>query len=109
MKLIMAIVRKHDEKMITRELMKGGFGATMITSQGGFLRSGTATLLVGTHAERVSYAIDILKKTCRSRKYDINKVTREYSPIIENEYENRETVVGGATVFVLNIEESIKI
>ncbi|MCL2751156.1 MAG: cyclic-di-AMP receptor [Firmicutes bacterium] len=109
MKLILAIVNKFDSKTVVSELMKGGFSTTVVASQGGFLRNGTATLLLGTHAERVDYAIEILKHTCRSRKYDINKVTREYRPIVENEYENKEIVVGGATVFVLNIEESIKI
>lgn len=109
MKLILAIVSKTDSKEVLSELMKGGFGVTVISSEGGFLREGRTTLLVGVHEERMSLAIDILKKNCRSRKYDISKVAKEYRPIIENEYEKKEVVVGGATVFVLDVAESIKI
>lgn len=108
MKLVMAVVNKSDSKAVVKELMKGGFLVTKFASTGGFLKIGTTTLLIGTSSERVNKALEIIKNVCKQHKYDIGKVERENRAEIENE-NGKEIVVGGATVFVLEMEQLIKI
>ena len=108
MKLIIAVVNKSDSKTLVKELMKGGFLVTKMASAGGFLKIGTTTLFIGTNAERAGKAIDIIKSVCKEHTYDTGKVAREYRTAIENEY-GKEIIVGGATIFVVEMEQIIKI
>ena len=62
MKLIIAIVHHTDGEEILRALTEAGFRATRITSSGGFLRRGNATLLIGTEADQVASAVDLIKE-----------------------------------------------
>ena len=107
MKLIIAVVNKSDTKEIVKSLLKGGFSVTKMSSTGGFLKVGTNTLLIGTHSERADQAIAIIRNTCKQHKYDTSKVIRDFRSAIEND--NKEIVVGGATVFVVETEKIIKI
>ncbi|HEY8423285.1 MAG TPA: cyclic-di-AMP receptor [Clostridia bacterium] len=107
MKLLIAIVSKSDTKPLIKSLLQGGFSVTRISSTGGFLKVGTNTLLIGTQAERADKAVEIIKTTCKQHKYDSSKVIREYRSAIEND--NKEIVVGGATIFVLETEKIIKV
>ncbi len=108
MKLVIAIINKSDSKLVVKELMKGGFLVTKMSSAGGFLKVGTSTLFIGTHAERVEKAIDIIKSVSKEHKYVIGKVVTEQRSAIENE-NGKEIVVGGATVFVVEMEQILKI
>ena len=62
MKLIIAIVHHTDGEDILRALTEAGFRVTRIASSGGFLRRGSATLLVGAEAEKVSSAVQIIRE-----------------------------------------------
>jgi len=109
MKLIMAIVDKKDEKHISAELMKGGFVVTKMATGGGFLRSRSTTLISAVENEQVPRALDIVKTTSHAHKYGVHQMT----PAARTYYggsglTSAEIVVGGATVFVLNVEESYK-
>ena len=52
MKMIFAIVRKEDEGFVIERLNKEKISVTKLSSTGGFLRKGNATLMIGTEAER---------------------------------------------------------
>jgi len=109
MKLIMAIVDKKDEKFITPELMKGGFVVTKMATGGGFLRGGSTTLLLAVENEQVQRALDIIKTTSHGHKYTAHQLTPEARVHYGGTgLAAAEIVVGGATVFVLNVEESHK-
>ena len=108
MKLIIAVVNKSDSKSLVRELMRGGFLVTKMSSSGGFLKVGTSTLFIGTNAERAAKAVDIIKSVCKEHKYDTDKVVREFRSVIDGE-NSKEIVIGGATVFVVEMEQIIKI
>jgi len=109
MKMILAIVNDEDGPKVMNELNKRNFGVTKLGSTGGFLRVGNTTLLLGLEEEKVSEAIDIIKSKSKSRKQVVN------SSIIPNGSGGMympypvEVVVGGATVFVLNIEQYEKV
>lgn len=112
MKLIMAIVHNSDVKSITEEMMKGSFSLTKIGSTGGILKSGMTTLISAVRNERVQQALDIISTSSHSRKYAAT--SRSVDSTAYGNIANLggdlggEIVVGGATVFVLNIEENYK-
>jgi uncharacterized protein YaaQ len=108
MKLIMAIINGADEKAVTNEMMKEGYYVTKLAGTGGFLRAGTATLISAVNNERVEGALEILKRVGKGRKYDLAKVPSSSRQLAQEFFEKTEIVVGGATVFVLNIEQFFK-
>lgn len=106
MKLIMAIINDSDVKEVTRALVNGGFYVTKIGSSGGFMRGGMTTIISAVQDEKKNAALEILKVSTHSRKY------RTSAKMIDNKafapQKAEEIVVGGATVFVLNVEENYK-
>ncbi len=109
MKLIMAIINDSDVKEVTRAMMNGGFYVTKIGSSGGFMRSGMTTIISAVHDERKNAALEILKVSTHGRKYLMNEsvVDSKVSASIPANMSG-EIVVGGATVFILNVEENYK-
>lgn len=105
MKLIYVIVRNIDSGDVTQALNKQGFYVTKLASTGGFLREGNTTLMIGTGEDKVEEVIDIVKNTCGPRKQIIS------NPVGAGEYASMNIVVnvGGATIFVMDIDRFEKI
>ena len=109
MKLIVAIVQDEDSGRLVSEMMEHGFGVTKLATTGGFLRAGNTTLLVGVDDEKFDAAMAVIEKVCKSRKQiataptSMSGVNGVYSPY------PIEVMVGGATVFVLNVEQFVKL
>ena len=109
MKLIIAIVQDEDASRLINNLMTEGYGVTKLATTGGFLRAGNTTLLVGVEDEKLDTVKGIIEKVCKSRK----QVTTAPSPIsgttgVYVPYPI-EVTVGGATLFVLDVEQFHKI
>lgn len=103
MKLIVAVVQNRDADTTVDALISGDFHVTRLASTGGFLREGNTTLLMGLEDAQVEGAIQVLKRYCHRR--------RHYTPMplvgAESGFDlhgHIEVEVGGATVFVLDIE-----
>lgn len=103
MKLIIAIVQDQDADRTIQALNTAGLRVTRVASTGGFFSVGNTTLLIGVDDARVSSVIAILKETCERRTRLI--------PAGPNVVESAammgafiEVEVGGATIFVLNVE-----
>ena len=64
MKLIIAIVQDQDASKAVDELVAHGFGATRISTAGGFLKRGNSTILTGVEDQRANDVIQILRDTC---------------------------------------------
>ena len=109
MKLIVAIVQDEDASRLVSQLMNDGFGVTKLATTGGFLRAGNTTLLVGVDDEKFDRAMDVIERVCKSRKQiasqptSMTGVSGVYSPY------PIEVTVGGATVFVLSVDQFIKL
>ncbi|HBI72493.1 MAG TPA: hypothetical protein DEG06_00240 [Lachnospiraceae bacterium] len=105
MKLIYVIVRNNDSSQVTETLNRKGFYVTKMASTGGFLREGNTTLLIGTDEDKVDEVIDIVKKECGPRQqiFMNNMNPGEYSAM------NSVVNVGGATIFVMDVERFEKI
>ncbi len=103
MKLILAIVNNDDAHSVNTNLSKSGFFVTKISSTGGFLMSGNSTFLIGVNDEDVDHAIDIISKHSKKR-VQASPVDFSYSPATMTSFP-AEVTVGGATIFVLNVEK----
>lgn len=109
MKLIIAVVQDEDSQKLISKLMKAGYGVTKLATTGGFLRSGNTTLLIGVDNEKLDNAMEIIENVCKSRKQVATSptpmagATGMYVPYPV------EVTVGGATVFVVNVEEFKKV
>lgn len=111
MKLIYAIVHSDDSASVTEELNKAGFSVTKLASTGGFLKRGNTTLLIGTEEEKVEDAIHIIKEECGERKQmSFDTVCGAESLALASYLSVPVTVdVGGATIFVMDVERFEKI
>lgn len=106
MKLIIAIVHDDDANELLKMLVSKDFGVTKLASTGGFLKSGNTTIFMGTDDARVEEAIHIIENTCKTRK----QITTTASILGENAMVGLplEISVGGATVFIVDVENYIK-
>lgn len=109
MKLIIAVVQNEDVGRLLDSLQKEGIMVTKLSTSGGFLRSGNTTLLIGIEDERVKEVIDIISQKCKTRKQIVSSpVSNHPSAGVYIPYPI-EITIGGATVFVLNIEKFEKV
>lgn len=107
MKLITAIVNKEDARHVSGELVKAGFTVTRLSTTGGFLMAGNETLLIGTEDEKVDACIAVISEFSRQRT-EVVPSTASYGVGITTAYP-LEVTVGGATVFVTNVERFEKL
>jgi len=107
MKLIIAVIQDQDSNRLSKGLIENNFRATKLASTGGFLKSGNTTFMIGTEDIRVDRALQVIKENCRAREQLVSPV----SPMGGNADSfvpyPVEVEVGGATVFVLPIEQSL--
>jgi len=107
MKLIIAIVHDEDAHRLIKALTKTDFRVTKLASTGGFLKSGNTTLLIGTSEDEVDKAINLIEEKCKTRK----EITTTTALMGENNIMGMplEITVGGATVFVIDVEDYFKL
>lgn len=104
MKLTYAIVHDEDSPRLMAELNKSGYRVTKLNSSGGFLRSGNTTLMIVVEDEQLEEVLQIVRKYSSARKAAINtNVTPSSMGGAYIPYPV-EVTIGGATVFVLNVE-----
>ena len=108
MKLIMAVIQHEDEDALVQALEEANIGSTRIGSSGGFLRASNVTMMMAVSDEQVDPVVALLRKHCKRR-------TRHLYPLLPN-LEARERFlgsipveVGGATVFILPVDQMVKI
>ncbi len=68
MKMIYAIINHEDENEVIADLAAHGFSATKQATTGGFLKKANVTLMIGTTADKVIDAINIIKSKCYTKK-----------------------------------------
>lgn len=114
MKLIVAVVRDEFALSLTENLTKKGFGATKLASTGGFLKAGNTTFLVGVPAGQLDEAMDVIRAVCRSTKKlqgDLTFAEGSLKSAAANPAGPLPDAisVGGATVFVIDVEKMMKV
>lgn len=109
MKLIIAVIQNEDVGRLLDALQKEGVMATKLATSGGFLRTGNTTLMIGVEDDQVDRVIEIISQKCKTRRQVIS------SPMPSNPSSGVyipypiEVTIGGATIFILNVERFEKI
>lgn len=102
MKLLIAIVNNDDAYTVNANLNKSGFPATKIASTGGFLMNGNSTFLIGVSDEEVEKVIELIGAYSKKRVQPA-PVDAAYSASALGSVPS-EVTVGGATIFIMNVE-----
>jgi uncharacterized protein YaaQ len=111
MKLILAVVQADDANRVVQALNEAGFRVTRIATQGAWLRRENATLLIGVEDAQVGDVLRVLRSHAQRRTATIN-VPAESSALdgmMNASGMPVEVEVGGATVFVLDVERVARV
>lgn len=92
MKLIIAIVNDDDAFAVGNALLQNGYPATKMASAGGFLNLENTTFLLGVDEDRVDGVLELIKLHSSRRMQLMGGA------------EHGQVTVGGATVFVLDVD-----
>ena len=101
MKMIVAIVNSDDSGKLNRALTESGFSVTKLATTGGFLHAGNTTFLIGIDDDKVEQVMTIIRDTSKTHK----QIASSVAPFGGSIPIPIEIEVGGATVFVLNVEQ----
>ena len=94
LKLIIAIIQDDYITKVIKSLMESKIRTTKLSSSGGFLKAGNTTLLIGVEEEQVDNVVHIIEEQTRSKNVKSG---------------NREVRVGGANLFVMDMDKHLKI
>lgn len=108
MKLVIAVVQDKDSPRLAQNLVKTGIRATKLASTGGFLHAGNTTFLIGTPEERMDEVLDVIQASCKSREQVVTPMSPMGSQLESYVPYPVSVQVGGATVFVLDIEQFVQ-
>ena len=105
MKLVLAVVNNDDSAIVTSALTNEGFFVTTLSTTGGFLMAGNRTLMIGTDDDKVEKIKELLSQYCSTR----TQKTPQLGKGLMNGSIAEEVKVGGATYFVLDVNEFGKV
>lgn len=109
MKLIVSVIADQDAHNLLEELIKRGHRATKLASTGGFLKEGNTTMLIGVEDEQVDNVLEIISTICEVRKQVMTPISPLPGPAEAYIPFSVEVSVGGAIVFVLDVEKFLKV
>ena len=108
MKLVIGIINSDDANDLLAEITKASFQATKLSTSGGFLKMGNVTVLVGVEDEKVDEVVEIFKNCCSRRTQMIPTAP----PYLGEGFVSAAPVqvtIGGATLFIIDVEKMIKL
>lgn len=94
MKLIIAIIQDDYISNVLKTLMENKVRTTKLSSTGGFLKSGNTTLFIGVEDNEIDKVVELIKTQTESKNIKKGK---------------DEITVGGANLFVMDIDKYVKI
>lgn len=94
MKLIIAIIQDDYISNVLKKLMENKIRTTKLSSTGGFLKSGNTTLFIGVEDNEIDKVVDLIKDETKSKNVKTG---------------TDEITVGGANLFVMDIDKYVKI
>ena len=111
MKLVLAIVQDDDAIDLIEELTDKNYRVTKLATTGGFLESGNTTLMIGVEEKVVKDVVKVIEDVCKKRKEMVSTPTPSTIGSGSGMYMPYpiEVEVGGATVFVLDVDQFYKV
>jgi uncharacterized protein YaaQ len=108
-KLVIAIVNKHDARHLCDALVTAGFRLTELDSRGAFLRERNVTLLMAVAAEQVDNVLALIRQHCHARDQAVNLQPPDLRMVGDTVGQAMTVTVGGAQVFVLDVERDVQV
>ncbi len=107
MKLVLTIVSNDDAGKVMKALIKENFFVTKLSTTGGFLMTGNTTLLLGANEDKIDRIIEVIGTYSKTRsKLVPNSIVSEFGMFTTTPVE---VTVGGATIFILDVEKFVKL
>ena len=104
LKLVIIIASDADADRLMKTLIQQGYPATKVSSTGGFLHRGSATILSGVDAGEVDAVLAMVRTECHARNEYVPVQTLPFFGEGAALSEPVEVRVGGAIVFVVDVE-----
>jgi len=109
MKMVIAIVQDDDSLEVVETLTEKKFGVTKLATTGGFLKAGNTTLMIGVRKEQTDEVINIISEICKKREEVVVSSTPYAGDTGVYMQYPIEVQVGGATIFVIDVDKFIRI
>ena len=109
MKLLIAVVHSEDASATMDALNDRGISVTRFVSSGGFLQHKNVTLMSGIEDDRIEEVLGLIKENCRTRSEFMNPMPPLVEPGDFFVPYPVEVQVGGATVFIMNVDRFEKL
>ena len=107
MKMIIAIVNNDDSQDVMTALRKAHISVTKLASTGGFLMKGNTTFISGVENNEVDEVIELIREHSRRRTQLMPIDYSQFNPGMVSY--PVEVTVGGATIFVVDVEKFEKV
>jgi uncharacterized protein YaaQ len=101
-KLLIAVVHAQDAAQLVQALRAADLRVTEVLSRGGFLQARNAMLYIGVDDAQVDEAMRLIDENCKSRT---ESLPAEPLGVFEANWMPAEVTYGGATVFVVPLDE----
>ncbi|NLM06224.1 MAG: hypothetical protein GX219_04815 [Tissierellia bacterium] len=103
MKLVICIIQDEDAPSLLADLMEKKYRTTKLSTTGGFLRSGNTTLLIGIDEDHLDDVLRLIDENGKTREITTSMIPMSlpgdgYVPY------PIDVKIGGATVFVVDVE-----
>jgi uncharacterized protein YaaQ len=109
MKLLISIVHERDKQRVSDALLQAGHKFTVVASTGGFLRDGNTTLLIGAEEDVVDNVIETIHGCCPCRDEYVNQPLPDALGATGMLMNPIKVKVGGAVIFVVNVEKFVRV
>jgi len=103
-KLFVAIVQEEDADGLADSLVTANFRFTRINTAGGFLRQGNVTFLLGVEDERIGALLALVRRNATTRVQIVSPIPAMMEPGELAMPYPVQVQVGGATMFVFDVE-----
>jgi uncharacterized protein YaaQ len=104
MKAVVAVVQGQDTVRLGNALRQKGIPFTTIDSTGGFLRERNSTFMLGTPDEQLQKVLDVISANCHTRSEYVSSYPSAFDPAEFYMPRPIEVQVGGASVWILDVE-----
>jgi uncharacterized protein YaaQ len=101
-KLLIAVVHAQDAGRLVEAVRSAELRVTEVPSRGGFLKARNVMLYIGVEDDQVALAMRLIDENCQSRT---ESVPVEMLGGMDASWLPTEVTHGGATVFVLPLDE----
>ena len=109
MKLLVAVVDQRDAGHVGEALVEAGYRYTTLGSTGGFLGSTSTTLLIGVEDDEVDSVLAVMRQHCRRRDEAVGMASGDTRMFSHPFADPVTAAVGGANVFILDVERIVSL